>query len=148
MEKISNTFDIIIGELGLEKYVPVENLRKGWNKLFGDPIRRHASPSSYGNGVLTINVDSPEWLHELQYHRETMLAKLSPFGLDTIRFKLGPVRRWRIPETSPEQKKKRITPEEIEYIENTASPIKDASLRERIKKAMEFSIAFGGKYHD
>jgi predicted nucleic acid-binding Zn ribbon protein len=51
-----------------------------WPELVGSLIARHAVPRRLRRGVLVVEVDGPEWLHELRYLerelRERMNARL------------------------------------------------------------------------
>lgn len=139
MEKISNAFDEIIRDLGLEKAVAVERIRKKWKAIIGETISIHTSPSFINHGQLIIHVDSPEWLHELQFHQGAILSKLKPFGINKIRLKLG---RIELPPQRSRTKRpaRGLTVREMDFIEDTTADIDNDLLKERIKKAIEKSL--------
>lgn len=147
MEKASNTFDEIFKDLGIERRVTVELIRSRWEEIIGQTIACHTFPSSCDTGQLLILVDSPEWLHELRYHENTIREKLKPHGFDRIRFKLGRVRTLKRSATDPRRIKK-LTASDREFIEETSSCITDSQMREQIKKAIKNSIAFGKNHQN
>ena len=140
MERISKAFEDIIGELGIEKAVTVENLRARWEEIVGATISIHTYPSFYKNGQLIINVDSPEWLNELKYHKQSMLIKLKPFEITNIRFKLGRLKK-NASRITPDNRPVELNELEKGFAQDTASQVKDSSLRETIRKAIERSLA-------
>lgn len=139
MERISRAFKDIIAELGIEKAVTVENLRTRWEEILGETISIHTYPSFYKNGQLIINVDSPEWLNELKYHRQSILTKLKPFEISSVRFKLGRLKK-NAGRIMPGDRSIELNEREKGFAEDTASQIEDSSLRETIRKAIERSL--------
>jgi hypothetical protein len=139
MERISRAFEDIISELGIEKAVTIENLRARWEEIIGATISIHTYPSFYKNGQLIINVDSPEWLNELKYHKESILTKLKPFEISSVRFKLGRLKK-NASRFMPGVRHIELNEQEKDFAEDTASQIDDSSLRETIRKAIERSL--------
>jgi hypothetical protein len=139
MERISKAFEDIISELGIEKAVTIENLRTRWEEIIGATISLHTYPSFYKNGQLIINVDSPEWLNELKYHKQSIQNKLKPFEISTVRFKLGRLKK--CPHKGrPGGQAIELDEQEKGFADDTASQVKDSSLREAIRKAIERSL--------
>lgn len=50
------------------------------------------SASALISEQLTINVDSPQWLHEISFYKEDIIKKLHIFGVKDIRLRVGRVR--------------------------------------------------------
>lgn len=48
-----------------------------WGALVGPLIARHASPRRLRRGVLVVEVDGPEWLHELRYLEGELRQRLN-----------------------------------------------------------------------
>jgi hypothetical protein len=140
MEKISKAFHAIFKQLGIEKAVTVEIIREKWRVIIGETISIHTSPSFFKNGQLTINVDSPEWLHELQFHQETILKKLNPFEIDTIRFKLGRIEHRQTSQPPAKRSVRSLTVHELDFVEDATAEIENLPLKEQIKKAIEKSL--------
>lgn len=68
-----------------------------WAEEVGNPIADHAQPVGLRAGVLTVAVDAPTWLQELQFLkdalRERINARLGQTLIDDIYFVSGPVAR-------------------------------------------------------
>lgn len=48
-----------------------------WNEEVGDTIARHAQPVGLRAGVLSVAVDAPTWLQELQFLKDTLRERLN-----------------------------------------------------------------------
>jgi predicted nucleic acid-binding Zn ribbon protein len=48
-----------------------------WTATVGATIAAHARPAQLRRGVLVVHVDGPEWMHELQYVKRELAAKLN-----------------------------------------------------------------------
>lgn len=140
LKKLSVLISPLLKELDIEDGVRLGRIKKDWQQLFNTPISLHMSPASLKEGELLINVDSPVWLQQINFYKADIIKKLSPFGIGTVRFRLGRV----LAKTGVRNQKsrvKRLTTEELSYIEETVSPISDQELRDKIRKAIEKSIA-------
>lgn len=65
----------------------LQELAAGWKTLAAAPYAQHTRPAEFGNGVLTVCVDSSVWLSELsRYGKKALLASLqSRYGVSRIR---------------------------------------------------------------
>ncbi len=142
LKKLSVLISPLLKELDIEDGVRFESIKKDWQQLFNMPISLHMSPARLKEGELLINVDSPVWLQQLSFYKADIIKKLSPFGVGTVRFRLGRVSaKTESGVRSQKSKVRRLTTEELSYIEDTVSPISDQELRDKISKAIEKSIA-------
>ncbi|UCG78130.1 MAG: DUF721 domain-containing protein [Nitrospirota bacterium] len=139
MERLSKAFEDLIRELGIGKAVTVEMLRRRWNEIVGDTISGHTDPDHYKGGKLVINVDSAEWLHELQYYQTNILSKLEPFDITSVRFKLGRIRKKRTSEPLNKEATT-VSDKDREFAQETSSAIKSDQLKNAIRKAIERSL--------
>jgi predicted nucleic acid-binding Zn ribbon protein len=48
-----------------------------WPDVVGTTIARHARPRRLRRGVLVVEVDGVEWMHELQYLKHDLRARLN-----------------------------------------------------------------------
>ncbi|HWP67031.1 MAG TPA: DUF721 domain-containing protein [Candidatus Limnocylindria bacterium] len=48
-----------------------------WESLVGAAIARHARPRRLRRGVLVIDVDGPDWMHELHFMKRELQARLN-----------------------------------------------------------------------
>lgn len=141
MERADSLLTPLIRNLGIEDAVRQGYIKKEWACIFERPVSLHMSPANLKEGELLINVDSPVWLQQLSFYKETIIKKLHPFGIKTVRFKLGRV----LPEKKQDKttsRRQALTTNEHSYIEETVSSIPDQELKDRIKKAIEKSIVF------
>lgn len=130
----------MISSLGMEDAVKLGHLRAKWSDIFESPVILHISPASYREGELLINVDSPIWMQQLGFYKEDITKKLSGFGVNRVRFRLGRV--FRLEKSESFLEKKQMTPEDIAYINETVSLVSDEELRNSIKKAIEKSLTY------
>jgi predicted nucleic acid-binding Zn ribbon protein len=48
-----------------------------WNDTVGPTIARHARPRRLRRGVLLVEVDGPEWMHELHFLKRDLRERLN-----------------------------------------------------------------------
>ena len=48
-----------------------------WDAVVGPTIAAHARPHRLQRGVLTISVDAPEWMQELQFQKQDLRDRLN-----------------------------------------------------------------------
>lgn len=141
VKRIDSLLGSFIRELGIEDGVRLAEIKRDWFNLFNEPLSYHMSPFMLSEGEITLNVDSPVWFQQLNFYKEDIIKKLSPYGVKNVRFRLGKVstKTWA---RSKEQgaKGKRLTTEELSYIEETVSQINDEALREIVRRAIEKSL--------
>lgn len=139
MNRISNLIAPYVKTLGLEGALRLEELRREWGTLFGEPLSFHMSPASLRNDELLINVDSPVWLQQISFYKADILKKLRRFRITEVRFRLGKVRQDKeAPKKSPSPGKwKTLDESEVQYIEQTLSGLDDEGVRESVRKAMQ-----------
>lgn len=113
-----------------------------WGALFSGPLFMHTSPEALSAGTLTVNVDSPSWLHQASFLRHQMLTKLKALGVTSIRFRLGPVNRLEQVHVSSQDDPDLTLKEEAE-VEAMLGVIEDNELRESIRGAALRSLSRG-----
>jgi len=66
-----------------------------WDNIVGDVISKNAKPAAFKGRILLVHVTSPAWVHQLQFLKKEMIAKLDEaLGkslIDDLKFKIGPV---------------------------------------------------------
>lgn len=136
----------LIKELGIEEGVRLAEIKKHWYDLFNEPLSYHMSPSKLSGGEILLNVDSPVWLHELNFFKEEIFKKLSSYGVKSVRFRLGRTSIRGKSKNRPQSAGSVIKPlrdDEISYIKETVSLIHDQELRDKVRKAIEKAIISG-----
>ena len=48
-----------------------------WDAVVGPTIAAHARPHRLQRGVLTVSVDAPEWMQELQFQKQDLRDRLN-----------------------------------------------------------------------
>ena len=66
-----------------------------WDGIVGDVISKNAKPGAFNGRILLVYVTSSAWVHQLQFLKKEMIAKLNEaLGkslIDDLKFKIGPV---------------------------------------------------------
>ena len=66
-----------------------------WDNIVGEVISKNAKPAAFKGRILLVYVTSSPWVHQLQFLKEEMIAKLNEaLGkslIDDLKFKIGPV---------------------------------------------------------
>ena len=109
-----------------------------WPHAVGAAIARNAWPARIArDGTVHVNTADSVWAFELGQRASEMAARL---GVGTLRFAPGP-----LPEPGEEEPDNAVRPtrEEEERARAIASSIADENLRERVQKAVSFSLARG-----
>jgi hypothetical protein len=131
----------LVKDLGIQDNIRLTEIKKSWYSLFKDPLSSHMSPYKLSEGEILLNVDSPVWLHELNYFKEDIIKTLSSYGVREVRFRLGRVSTKAKSEVHRQTSRdKTLTTEELSYIEKTTSQLSDGKLRETVKRAMKKAL--------
>ena len=82
----------------LKKYRPAQDtsmtrIWEIWDRAVGSPIAMNAKPDAFKEGILSVNVSSSAWIHQLKFLEKEMIANLNreleaPL-ISRIRFKIG-----------------------------------------------------------
>ena len=66
-----------------------------WDSIVGEVISKNAKPAAFKGRILLVYVTSSTWIHQLQFLKEEMIARLNEaLGkalIDDLKFKIGPV---------------------------------------------------------
>lgn len=137
--KTSAVLAPLLRKLGLESGVRLVRIKQDWNEIFDEQITAHLFPVSFSDGELLLHVTSPIWMQQFSYHKTEILKKLNPYGVLNIRFRLG-----RIPQRRQEKQHStrvtELTPENRFFIAELLSALRDESLKETIRPAVEKSL--------
>jgi len=64
-----------------------------WDSIVGDVISKNAKPAAFKGRILLVHVTSSAWVHQLQFLKDEMIAKLNEaLGkslIDDLKFKIG-----------------------------------------------------------
>lgn len=145
MNRIDEIISPFLKGLGVEEAVRLEGIKKEWSNFFGEPLSLHMHPLSLKNGELMINVDSPVWLQQISFFKTEIINKLTAFDVIEVRFRLGKAKPSRKTFVHQDSQTYNAQPDKkaLQYIDDTVSEIKDAELRDCVRKSME--KAFSGR---
>jgi len=130
-------------DIGIDSGVALNKLRKQWINLVGKPIAVHTYPDWVKSGCLSIVVDSPQWIHRFGFYKNEILDKLKPFGVQSIRFRLGRIPEYLNEDVSPEESE--LSEDDLQYIDNTVKSLKDEELRDTFRKLIRHGLTKGKK---
>lgn len=159
---VASSVKEVLGEsftsLNISAKVAEFRVRKMWPSLVGATIAEKAEPVRLIGSTLYVNVSSSAWMTELTYLKEDLLKKIDDsLGtensaqprplIEDIIFRTGPVKG---PGAStgtstgnrPAQKRK-VTPQECAFIEETSSGLRDPTLRALVSRTMKKGKALG-----
>jgi len=96
--KLIHIGDILNRALG--KYRPamdtaMTGIWEIWDQAVGAPIAMNAKPDAFKDGILSVNVSSSTWIHQLKFLEKEMISNLNTqLGtsiISSIRFKIGKI---------------------------------------------------------
>jgi hypothetical protein len=150
VRKLDSILRPVVKNLEIEDGVRFSEIKKNWLLLFQKPLIYHVAPALFSEGELVLNVDSPGWLQELKFFTGDIVKKLNPYGVKTIRLRLG---RVALNHKGPRgavskdgvcgQTARQFTPEEISYVSRTVSEIDNEDLRGTIGTVLRKAISSG-----
>lgn len=139
MLRADSLFATLIKRLGLSEGVALLRIRQSWHSLVGGHLADHTAPSHLNNGELLISVDSPMMMQHLRYLSRDVIAKLAPFGVRAIRFRLGTPQR-RQARSAPQAVERALTEEDRDFLGRLAGEMPDDELRDAVTRAAEKSL--------
>ena len=143
MNSLRNILGKFVKDIGIDSGVALNKLRKQWIDLVGKPIAVHTYPDSVKSGHLSVVVDTPQWIHHLGFYKSDILDKLKPFGVNSIRFRLGRIPEYLNEDTNPEDPE--LSEDDLRYIDNTVNSLKDEELRDKFRTLIRHGLTKGKK---
>jgi hypothetical protein len=123
---------------GIEGGDALLTIRTRWKSIVGRTIALHTSPDTIRRKVLTIIVDTPQWMHHLSFYKGEIMDKLRSHEVSEVRFRVG-----KLPgksRTSFYRENINLTDEDTQYVENTVKHIKDEELRQKFRKLITHGL--------
>jgi predicted nucleic acid-binding Zn ribbon protein len=131
----------IVKSHGLEGSATLNTLKRKWGSIMGQTIAVHTFPETVRNNVLTIVVDTPQWMHHLSFYKEDMAAKLKLYKIDGIRFRIGRITAWTTKPVKTENIE--LTDDESKYVEKVTKNIRDEELQKQFKSLITHGLTKG-----
>jgi len=135
----------ILKSLGLESGVRLARLRNDWRGIFDEQVASQLYPASLSGSELLLYVSSPIWMQQFSFHKEQILKKLTSYGVQNIRFRLGKIPPKK--QESPPSKTAELTPENRMFARKIVEDLNDENLKEAARKAIEKSLACANLKH-
>jgi predicted nucleic acid-binding Zn ribbon protein len=94
-EHIGNILTDVLKTYRRESDAELIQVWQVWDDIVGDVIAQNARPAAFKGKILLVHVSSSTWVHQLQFLKQEMIAKLNnTFGKELIgdlKFKIGPL---------------------------------------------------------
>ena len=151
-QKLSGIFTEIIQKNNLEPKIFEQKVFNLWRKHFGAPLGEKTIPVSLSNGILKVYTEYAPYKRELLFLKQGIIdnlnAELGQPVLTDLRIELRQVRpvtpadtETRQPRPDPKLSKQsstatthRITPEELERIEQALASVTDSRLKKSLRR--------------
>jgi hypothetical protein len=141
MHSLNAVLNKFVKDFSLEGGTALIGLKKEWRSIVGQTIASHTSPFALSNSILTITVDSPQWMHHLSFSKEEISGRLEKFNITEVRFKLA--RLPAAPRPVADNSGRMLTDDDKRYIENTLKLLKDKELKKGFRKLITHSLTKG-----
>jgi len=143
MEHLRKILGEYTKDLGIEGGLVLKAVRGKWADIVGPAVAAHTFPDIITSKVLTIIVDTPQWMHHLSFFKEDISEKLKFCNITGVRFRLG-----KIPEKTVsliETEDLELSDEDRRYLENTLRNIEDEELKEKFRALIVHGLTKGKK---
>ncbi len=94
-EHIGSIIDVVLKTYRREPDGELIRVWNVWDGTVGEGISKNAKPAAFKGRILLIYVTSSTWVHQLQFLKKEMIARLNDaLGkalIDDLKFKIGPV---------------------------------------------------------
>ncbi len=130
-----------LAHLGIEGKIREYRVAKVWPLAVGEPISRCTRPVRLMGRTLYVEVATPAWMTELRFQQAAILKRLNSMlkedVVGDIVFRAGEVKPPKSLRKKGPERERPLAPEVRGFIERTVSVIKDESLRETVRRALE-----------
>ena len=94
-EHIGNILADLLKTYRRESKADLVQVWQVWDRVIGDVIAKNARPAALKGKILLVHVSSSTWIHQLQFLKKEMIAKLNKdlgkSAIGDIKFKIGPL---------------------------------------------------------
>jgi predicted nucleic acid-binding Zn ribbon protein len=93
---IGNVIDGVLKSYRSESGYALTKVWRLWDEAVGETIASNARPAAFKGKLLIVHVISATWIHQLQFLKNDLIAKLNDaLGkplVEKIKFKIGPLK--------------------------------------------------------
>lgn len=141
MHPLNSILRKFIKDFDLTGGLKLSEIKNHWRNIVGNTIASHTCPYILRDRILTLTVDTPQWMHHLGFFKEEIKDKLKEYNVHEIRFSLGILPE--ILENKIETDTIEISDSDNRYINNTLRVIKDKELKERFRVLLVHAVTMG-----
>ena len=92
---IGSLLDDVLKKYRHETNAELVKVWQVWDNIVGNVIAQNAKPAAFKGRILLVHVTSSTWIHQLQFLKKEMIAKLNDkLGktlIEDLKFKIGPL---------------------------------------------------------
>ncbi|MEW6600470.1 MAG: DUF721 domain-containing protein [Nitrospirota bacterium] len=141
MESLRKILGQFSKDLGIDSGSVLNAVKRNWSGIVGPAVAAHTYPDTVRDKVLTIIVDTPQWMHHLGFYKDEISEKLRPCDLQGVRFRLGKLPEKK--EVSQDKELSRLNDEDLRFLENTLHNVKDDELKEKFRRLIAHGLLKG-----
>jgi predicted nucleic acid-binding Zn ribbon protein len=141
MQPLNSIIRSFVKKIGIEGGLALNNIKRCWPDIVGKPIAAHTCPDTVRNSILTIIVDTPQWMQHLSFYKETIREKLGQYNIEEVRFRVG--RLQHNAEVKKQTEDSALAEEDARYMENTLKHLKDEELKEKFRALITHGLTKG-----
>ena len=141
MHPLNSILRKFIKDFDLTGGLKLSKIKNHWRNIVGHTIASHTCPYILRDGILTLTVDTPQWMHHLGFFKEEIKDKLKEYNVHEVRFSLG-----KLPESLENETETgtiEISDSDKRYINNTLRVIKDKELKEKFRTLLIHAVTKG-----
>jgi len=141
MHPLNSILRKFIKDFDLTGGLKLSKIKNHWRNIVGNTIASHTCPYILRDGILTLTVDTPQWMYHLGFFKEEIKDKLKEYNVHEVRFTMGKLPD--SPEDETETGTIEISESDKRYINNTLRSIKDKELKERLRGLLIHAVTKG-----
>ena len=93
---IGSLLDDVLKKYRHETNAELVKVWQVWDNIVGNVIAQNAKPAAFKGRILLVHVTSSTWIHQLQFLKKEMIAKINhKLGktlIEDLKFKIGPIK--------------------------------------------------------
>ncbi len=93
MDNIEDIVKSVIGQMAEKKLEDYQKIDRLWMNILNDSEQKHTKILGIKDGMVSVVVDSPAWLYQMNIKKNNILKELQAEipNIDSIRFRIGKI---------------------------------------------------------